>query len=120
MVIVNKDRLVEYGDPKKEGAPKFLKTHITPLELMEGAGRLFSAIDVPAGSQIPEHFHHGEYEVYFMTKGEGDYNDNGTIVHVKAGDVMVCPDGEKHGLVNNSDAELSFIAFIGFPNEAHK
>ena len=43
-----------------------------------------------------------------------------TRTPIKAGDTVVCPDGEMHGLINNSDAELSFIAFVGFENEAHK
>ena len=116
-MIIKKDmREPSIGSSKKEGAPDFNKLEIMSAEKLLGAGRLFSIITLPVGAQVPEHEHHDEYEIYCLLSGEGDYNDNGNIVRVFAGDVMLCSDGELHGLVNNGETELSFIAFVGFAN----
>ncbi len=45
-------------------------------------------------------------------KGSGLYNDNGTPVRVYPGDTAVCNDGELHGLVNDGEEPLEFIALI--------
>ena len=44
----------------------------------------------------------------------GDYNDNGTVRPVKAGDVTFTPDGKGHGLKNTGDTDLVFMALIIF------
>ncbi len=118
MLIKKEDRVTTIGDSKREGAPNFTKWEMAPIENLYGSGRLFSTITLPVGAQVPTHYHHNEFEIYCMLTGEGDYNDNGNIIRIKAGDTVICPDGEMHGLINNSDAELSFVAFVGFPNEA--
>ena len=41
-----------------------------------------------------------------------EFNDNGTVVTVKAGDVCWTPDGEGHSLVCTSDETLEFIALV--------
>ncbi len=45
---------------------------------------------------------------------EGDYNDNGVIRPVKAGDVTFTPDGKGHGMKNTGDTDLVFMALIIF------
>ena len=47
-----------------------------------------------------------------MLKGEADYNDNGVMCTVSAGDVTFCPNGTGHGIANNSDDVVEFIALI--------
>ena len=49
-----------------------------------------------------------------MLKGEGIYNDNGTEVEVKAGDVTYCAPGEGHGLENRGSEDLVIAALIMF------
>ena len=46
------------------------------------------------------------------SKGTGTYNDNGTYVKVGPGDTAICNDGELHGLVNDGDEPLEYIALI--------
>lgn len=116
MIYHNSQRKVTVGLSKKEGAPDFAKHEILPLADLCGSGRLLTQIVLPSGAQVPEHTHHDEFEVYFILSGEGDYNDNGTTVHLTAGDVALCRDGETHGVVNTGKGELSFVAFIGFAN----
>lgn len=102
---------------QKQGAPDFRKAEIVPVSELRGAGRLFSVITLPAGSEISEHEHHEEYEVYYILSGEGTYVDNGIEIRVFAGDSTLCREGGKHALINDGSEELSFVAFIGFPNK---
>ena len=78
------------------------------------AGRLFNFVTFPPNSSIGYHVHENESETYVILKGHGIYNDNGTEVEVKAGDVTVCPPGEGHGLYNNSDEDIVIVALIMF------
>lgn len=100
----------------KEGIPDFHKKEIVPIEDLCGSGRLMAQITLPSGAQVADHSHQDEFEVYLILTGEGEYNDNGTSVKVSAGDVTLCRDGETHGLVNTGKSDLSFAAFVGFPN----
>lgn len=43
---------------------------------------------------------------------EGNYDDNGRIRPVKAGDMTFTPDGMGHGLTNTGDTDLVFMALI--------
>ena len=48
---------------------------------------------------------------YYILSGEGEFNDNGAVTTVKAGDVTWTPDGEGHSLKATSD-KLEFIALV--------
>ena len=61
---------------------------------------------------IGEHTHVGDNEIFYFLKGTGTYNDNGTYVKVGPGDTAICNDGELHGLVNDGDEPLEYIALI--------
>ena len=73
---------------------------------------LLTTITLEPGATVSDHPHHGEAEIYCLTEGSGEYNDNGKTVAVKAGDVTVCYDGEMHGLKNTGDGTLVFHAII--------
>ncbi|MEG2575247.1 MAG: cupin domain-containing protein [Christensenella sp.] len=73
---------------------------------------LLSTITLERGATVGDHAHHGEAEVYFITQGSGEYNDNGKTVDVAAGDVTICYKEETHGLKNTGDGELVFHAII--------
>lgn len=75
-------------------------------------GRAFNHMVLTPGQSIGRHQHAGDTEWFYVTKGTGLYDDNGTEVTVGVGDVLICHDGEWHGFVNNSDEDLEFIALI--------
>jgi len=52
--------------------------------------------------------------VYYILKGEGVYDDNGTEVIVQPGDTTLCLSGESHALINRSSEDLELIALILF------
>ena len=83
----------------------------TPEEFY-GKGRLFNHLYLDPGAEIGWHIHHGDGETYYILKGEGDYSDNGNLVHIKAGDTTFCDAEEGHSLKNTGDGILEAIALI--------
>ena len=81
-------------------------------EELHGKGRLFNHMILAPGNSVGEHTHVGDNEVYYFLRGTGTYNDNGTYVKIGPGDTTVCNEGELHGLVNDGDEPLEFIALV--------
>ena len=77
-----------------------------------GHGRMFSHIVVDPGCSIGDHPHHQETEFYYILRGEGLFNDNGTETVVRTGDLCATGGGERHGLKNQTDEPLEIIARI--------
>ena len=73
---------------------------------------MFAEVTIPAGCSLGYHVHHNESETYYIVKGEGEYNDNGTTRTVKAGERTFTPDGCGHGIANTGDEDLVFMALI--------
>lgn len=81
-------------------------------EEMYGKGRMFNLMTLAPGNSIGYHQHEGDNEIFVILSGTAEYNDNGTPVQVTEGDVCVCNSGEFHGMVNNSEEPLRFVALI--------
>lgn len=79
-----------------------------------GKGRLFSHNIIPPGSSIGFHKHEGDFESYYILKGSGIVDDNGTKTAVKAGDLIYTADGESHSLENTGTQNLELIALVLF------
>ena len=79
---------------------------------LNGKCGLYAEVVVGPGCSLGYHEHHEESETYYILSGEGDYNDNGTVRPVRAGDVTFTPDGCGHGLVNTGNTDLIFMALI--------
>ena len=91
--------------------PIYMK-HILEENQKNAKTKLFAEVTIPSGSVLGYHEHHGESETYYIISGEGEYNDNGTIRPVKAGDMTFTPNGSGHGMSNTSKNDLVFIALI--------
>lgn len=82
-------------------------------EEARGHGRLFSKIVIPPGASIGDHTHHEEFEAFYILEGEALINDNGTQIHLHAGDMHLCAEGDTHGTRNASeDTDLVMLALI--------
>lgn len=81
-------------------------------EEMSNKGRVFGHTTVYPGSEIGYHVHSGDSETYYILSGKGEYNDNGTIVSIEAGDVAYCAPGEGHGLKCTGNEPIEMIALI--------
>lgn len=79
---------------------------------MYGKGRVFNHLLLRPGCEVGWHVHHGDGETYYILKGHGSYNDNGTVVKVGPGDVTFVDDGEGHALINDEDEDMEAIALI--------
>ena len=75
-------------------------------------GRVFAHTTVYPGSTIGYHVHTGESETYYILSGVGQFNDNGVMREVKAGDVTFTGAGEGHGLANTGNEPIEMIALI--------
>ncbi len=75
-------------------------------------GRVFAHTVLLPGSGIGYHVHENESELYYIIKGTGEFNDNGTIATVEAGDVTITPSGAGHALKNTGEQPLEIIALI--------
>ena len=83
-------------------------------EEMHKKGRTFAHTTILPGHSIGFHIHNGESETYYIYSGEAEFNDNGTIKTVAAGDVTFTPPGHGHGIKNIGDVPLEIIALILF------
>ncbi len=88
-------------------------THFTnsPEELF-GKGRMFARMTLKPGDSIGFHKHEGDGELYYILSGNAKYDDNGEIRRIQAGDVTICPEGEGHGIENDTDEPIDIIALI--------
>ncbi len=82
--------------------------HILGEKELNGKCGLYAEVVIEPGCTLGYHEHHNESETYYILSGTGDYDDNGTVRPVKAGDITFTPDGCGHGLVNTGDTDLVF------------
>ena len=74
--------------------------------------RLFSRITLPAGASIGYHIHEGEEELFYFLAGTAEFNDNGEIRTVHAGDATVTRCGQGHSVRNTGDVPVEILAVI--------
>ncbi len=113
MIRRNSDKTVERFD-NKFGGNGFItvRSLINSPEEMNNRGRVFAHTTVLPGHGIGYHVHQGDTEIYYIYSGKAEYNDNGTITQVEAGDVTFTPSGTGHGITNTGDEPLELIALI--------
>jgi quercetin dioxygenase-like cupin family protein len=75
------------------------------------AGRLRAAsLSFAPGDSVPEHFHPGSDEVFFVVAGAGAISGGDEVREVVAGDLVYVPAGEPHALLARGDSE-PFVLF---------
>lgn len=113
MIRRNNEKKVDVVE-RKFGAAGFITVRnlINSDAEMNGKGRCFAHTTVLPGHGIGYHVHNGDTEIYYIYSGKGEYNDNGTITTVEAGDVTFTPSGTGHGITCIGDEPLELIALI--------
>ena len=104
---------IEYKEHMRDGDGTVQLTHfiIGPAEL-EDKGRLFAKITLNPGCSIGYHVHEKDAELFYILTGTAEYNDNGEMRTVSAGDVTICPAGTGHGIANRTDGVVELVAVI--------
>lgn len=90
---------------------------VTVMQILEKAelkqhGRLFARNILKPGTSIGMHQHVGDYEIYYIAKGEGVFNDNGVLIPVREGDVGVIDNLQSHAIENTGDQDMEVIAIV--------
>lgn len=113
MIRRNHEKIVERPE-HKFGAPGYITVRhlIQDNAELNHKGRVFAHTTVLPGHGIGYHVHTGETEIYYVYSGKGEYNDNGTITTIEAGDVTITPSGSGHGVTCVGDNPLELIALI--------
>ena len=114
MVRTKNEQKVEFKCIRNGNGEAELRLILNGADEMYGKGRLFNHMILAPGRSVGDHTHTGDNEIYYFLKGSGLYNDNGKSVRVFPGDTTVCNDGACHGLVNDGEEPLEFIALILF------
>lgn len=65
-----------------------------------------------SGQSHALHAHAGMDKVYLVVEGEGLFLLDGQQLPMRAGDLLVAPDGVPHGVQNNSSARLLVMALL--------
>ena len=112
MVRAKSEQLVEFKCIRGGNGDTEVRDIVPGEAKLNGKGRLFAHMILEPGHSIGEHVHTGESEIFYFLSGTGEYNDNGTVVAVHAGDTAVCSDGQKHSLKNTGSEPLDYIALI--------
>lgn len=113
MVRKNDRKIVERFD-HKFGGDGFItvRSLVNCDEELNNKGRVFAHTTLLPGCGIGFHMHNGESETYYIYSGTGEFDDNGTIVPVAAGDVTFTPSGTGHAIKNTGDEPMELIALI--------
>lgn len=113
MIRRSGEKRVELKESFFQGQGRVIMRHLlNGPEEMYGKGRVFAHSTLEPGCSIGYHIHENEAETYYIYSGQGEFNDNGVIKTVTAGDVTFTGAGEGHGLKNTGSEPLEFIALI--------
>ena len=78
----------------------------------ENAKRLAGIfVILPAGEQVPYHYHETRESLIYIISGEGVEKVENEEFPVKAGDVLFIPANEKHTIMNRSDRDIRYLEF---------
>ena len=115
-MIFKADERLESVRPKpQDGAGEIHGLHyfnaVRPLS--GSCFKMSGQMTLPPGSAIGFHVHHDDEEIYIIVSGRGQYTkNNGQAEPVAAGDLTLTRKGEGHGLANDGDEPLVFLAVI--------
>ena len=96
-----------------EPGTDFRQEIVTSMQKAESIGGLF--VLLPAGSQIPYHYHRKRESIIIAVSGEAIEVVEGKEFPIKANDVLYIPAMEKHMAVNRTDKDFRYLEFFTCP-----
>ena len=113
MIRRNNEKTVEKYEHRMGGDGFItMRSLINSDKELNDAGRAFTHITMLPGNGIGYHVHNGDSEIYYIYSGKAEYNDNGELTTVEAGDVTFTPSGCGHAIKCIGDEPLEMIALI--------
>lgn len=109
---LSRNREVAKAEQVQGGEGYILRDLLLQGDQLHGKLTYASTITLEPGCSIGVHTHTGDSEMYFIYEGAGTYTDNDEAYAVCAGDVLFCKDGETHGIANDSETPLRFVAIM--------
>jgi quercetin dioxygenase-like cupin family protein len=80
--------------------------------LFESSNLLVGLNAFEPGQSHALHAHAGLDKVYLVVEGQGEFLLDGRELPMRAGDLLIAPDGIPHGVRNNSGARLLVMAIL--------
>lgn len=96
----------------KGGNGQIQMIHLLEKDEFGGKGRLYNKIIIKPKMSIGYHEHNGEFEAYYIVKGEAMFDDNGVKSTLSKGDLTVTGGGKGHSIENIGNEDLEIIALI--------
>ena len=72
--------------------------------------RMYAKVVLGIGAEVKFHTHTGESESFYILNGVAEYNDDGEITTLHAGDYTNTTSGHGHGIKNIGCDTLEFMA----------
>lgn len=96
-----------------EGEVKVI--HIMERNEFYNKGRLFAHNILKPGTSIGLHPHIGDFEAYYIIKGEGIFfEEEGVENPIKQGDLGYIEVGKSHAIKNTGETDMEVIALVLF------
>lgn len=77
-----------------------------------GNVRMYAKVVLGIGAEVDFHTHTGESESFYILNGTAEYNDDGKITTLHAGDYTNTTSGHGHSIKNIGYDSLEFMALI--------
>ena len=106
------NRTPQYAEQVEGGIGRMQRDRLLGGDQLGGICSYVAQISLEPGCSIGIHQHVGDSEMYFITAGAATYTENDVEYRVEKGDVLYCPDGSFHGILNSGEDMLSFVAVI--------
>lgn len=106
------NRTPQYAEQVEGGIGRMQRDRLLEGDQLGGICSYVAQISLEPGCSIGIHQHVGDSEMYFITAGTATYTENDVEYRVEKGDVLYCPDGSFHGILNSGEDMLSFVAVI--------
>jgi len=78
--------------------------------LWESNSSRINLMNLKPGQEIKPHVHHGEH-IWVILEGSGEFLSSETEARpIATGNIIVAPEGQDHGVRNNTDKNLVFAS----------
>lgn len=106
------EMMMEVREQMRGGKGNIQFIHLYKQDELKGKARLCAKVVINPGCSIGIHEHVKEEEIYYILKGKGVVEENGTKYEVNAGDSVLTRDGGSHSIENTGGEPLEMMAVI--------